>query len=153
MRTSAQLLFVLTDGGRARFVRKSDTTDHFETIDELKGLKDLESVRERVRSRTLARTQSSASPRRSAIGREDPVRAAKETFLDRVAARAAATCRREHLSGVFIAAPARLIGPLEARLRDKTSLAGTLSKDLTKTPIERLGQWIGDIPAARLAPR
>ncbi|CAN7502174.1 host attachment protein [Phenylobacterium sp. LjRoot164] len=153
MKPSMQLLFVLTDGGRARFVRKSDTTGHFETIDELKGLRDLDSVRERVRSRTLARTQSSATPRRSAIRREDTVRAAKETFLDRVAERAAATCRREHLSGIFIAAPARLIGPFEARLRDKASLAGTLGKDLTKTPIERLDQWIGDIHAARLSPR
>jgi len=153
MRTPSQLLFVLTDGGRARFVRKSQATGHFEAFDELRALKDLDTVREKVRSRTLPRTQSSTTPRRSAIEGDNAVRAAKESFLDRVAEHAAATCRRERFSGIFIAAPARLIGPLEARLRDKASLAGTLGKDLTKTPVERLEQWIGDVPTARLPPR
>lgn len=41
MRTPSQLLFVLTDGGRARFVRKSQATGHFEAFDELRALKDL----------------------------------------------------------------------------------------------------------------
>ena len=145
MPTSSQLLFVLTDGGRARFVRRSEASGHFEAFEEIEGLRDLETARAKIRSRTSPRTQSSISPRRSSIEREDPLRAAKEDFLDRVAEHAATTCRREHFSGVFIAAPARLLGPLEARLRERASLAGSLGKDLTKTPVDRLEQWLGDV--------
>lgn len=153
MRTSPQFLFVLTDGGRARFVRKSATSGHFETFDEIEGLQSLETAREKVRSRTLPRTQSSFSPRRSSISRESPLRLAKEAFLDQVADRAADTCRREQFSGVFIAAPPRLIGQLEARLRERGSLAGTLGKDLTKVPVERLGRWLDDVTATRVSER
>jgi protein required for attachment to host cells len=145
MRPSTKLLFVLTDGGRARLVRRSATTGHFETVEEMDGLSDLEAARKKVRDRTLPQAQSAVSPQRSSIGRDDPLRAVKERFLDRVAKRAASVCRQAGFSGVFIAAPPRLISPLRARLQACAPLAGALAKDLTRTPVERLEERLGRI--------
>lgn len=145
MPTSSPILFVLTDGGRARFVRRSAASGHFENFEEMAGLNELEAARERLRSGTLARTHSSTTPRRAAVAREGTLRAAKEGFLDRVADHAADLFRKQHFSGIFIAAPARLIAPLEARLQNRACLTGRLSKDLTKSPIERLDHWLGDV--------
>lgn len=145
MRPSAKLLFILTDGGRARLVRRSPATGHFESLEEIEGLLDLETARKKVRARTLPRTQSGASPQRVSIGREDPLRAAKERFLDRVADHAATLCREADFSGAFIAAPPRLISPLRTRLQERVPLAGALAKDLTKTPINRLDEWLGGV--------
>lgn len=138
MRPSPKLLFILTDGGRARLVRRSATTGHFETLEEIEGLRDLEAARRTVRAHTAPRVRSSA------------VRGVKEQFLDQVAEHAVATCRGANFSGIFIAAPRRLIGPLRARLQERAPLAGVLAKDLTKTPINRLDDWLGGVIPAPL---
>jgi len=138
MIASAKCLYVLTDGAGAKLVRRSPATGHFETLEEFDAREALQAVREQVRSRTEPQAQSSATPGRSSVRDEQPVRAAKAAFIDRVADGAARTCRHERLEGVFLAAPPRLIGPLTERVGKQSTVVGTLCKDLTRTPIAKL---------------
>jgi hypothetical protein len=43
---------------------------------------------------------------------------------------------------MFVAAPARLIGPLRRRVAAQVEVVGALEKDLTKTPDAALGKWL-----------
>jgi protein required for attachment to host cells len=147
------LLFVLTDGGRARLVERSPTDGHYVTREEIDGSGRIDAVRAEMRAMVPGRTNSSNSPRRSAVGPEDYLRAAKEAFIAEVADRAIAVCREAGLAGVVIAAPPRLIGVLQAKLEDRVAVAGAIRKDLTRTPISQLGAWLNDIRAPSLTYR
>jgi protein required for attachment to host cells len=140
-----RLLFVLTDGGHARLVVRSPTDGHYVTCEEVDGSDRIEAVRAEMRATVPGRTSFSAAPRRSAVGPESYLRAAKEAFVGEVAGRAVAICREEGLAGVVIAAPPRLIGPLQARLQDRVAVAGAIRKDLTRTPNSQLGAWLNDV--------
>lgn len=145
MPRSPKLLFLLTDGGRARLIAKSPENGHFVTLEEIDGMPALRTLRQELRASPPARAFSSTSPRRSAIGVEDYLRPAKEAFIGDVAERAADLCRRQQMSGVVVAAPARLIGPLKARLEGRAAIVGTIRKDLTKTPNSELGTWLNEV--------
>jgi protein required for attachment to host cells len=69
-------------------------------------------------------------------------RQAKEAFVEEMADRAAEVCRQRNFQAVFIAAPARLVGPLRRRLATQATVAGALQKDLTKAPDAALGRWL-----------
>lgn len=144
MIASKKCLYVLTDGGRAKLVRRSPADGHFETLEELEAREALRAVREQLGSRTTSQAQPSTTAGRSSVKDEQPLRAAKEAFIDRVADDAARTCRREGLDGVFLAAPPRLIGPLTERLGRQSSVVGTLCKDLTRTPLAKLEARLGE---------
>jgi protein required for attachment to host cells len=136
------LLFVLTDGGRARLLERSPGDGHYVTIEEIDGSGKLQATRSEMRATPPGRANASASPRRSAVGPEDYLRDAKEAFIGEVADRAVAVCRQRDLAGVVIAAPPRLIGPLRTRLEDSVTVAGEVRKDLTKAPNVELGAWL-----------
>lgn len=142
---SNKLLFVLADGGRVRFVERSQSNGHFATFEEIDRTQALSQLRTELRASPPARTHSSASPRRSAVGREDYLRPAKEAFMVEVAARAVALVRERKLDGVFLAAPTQLIGPLRAGLDGTATVVGAIRKDLTKTPDHELGVWLSGI--------
>lgn len=139
-----KLLFVLADGGRARFVERSADNGAFVTVDEVDRTPALQQLRAELRASPPVRTHSSTSPRRSAVGREDYLRPAKEAFMAEVAERAAALLKARRLDSVFLAAPSQLIGRLRTRLEDRAPVAGALRKDLTKAPDHELGAWLAD---------
>lgn len=139
---SRKLLFVLADGGRARFVERSPSDGHFVTFEEINHTQALSQLRTELRSSPPARTHESASPRRSAVGKEDYVRTAKQAFMAEVAQRALALIREREFDGVFLAAPPQLIGPLRAGLDASISPTGEIRKDLTKAPDHELGAWL-----------
>jgi protein required for attachment to host cells len=139
-----EILYLITDGGRARFIRRSPSTGHFATVEEIDGGERLRILRQELRSSLPARSFSSASPRRSAVGKEDYLRPAKEAFAAEVADRAVALAEREQLGGIFLAAPARLLGPLRLRLDRRVPVVGAIRKDLTKAPDHELGAWLND---------
>jgi protein required for attachment to host cells len=139
-----ELLYLITDGGRARLVRRSPSTGQFVTVEEIDGAERLRTLRQELRSSPPARSFSSASPQRSAVGKEDYVRPAKEAFAGEVADRAVAVAQREQLAGIVLAAPARLLGPLKARLDRRVPVLGAIRKDLTKAPDHELGAWLND---------
>lgn len=137
-----KLLFVLMDGGRARFVERSSANGHYLTIEELDAKPRLESLRRALRASPPGRSMSSASPRRTAVGREDHLRTAKEAFVGEVAERAAEICRLREMAGVVVAAPSRLIGEIQQRLEGRARIAGKIRKDLTKAANSELGVWL-----------
>jgi protein required for attachment to host cells len=140
---SVRLLYLITDGGRARLVRRTPT-GHFVTIEEIDGEQRLKTLRQELRASPPAREFSKGSPRRSAVGKEDFYRPAKEAFVGDVADRAVEAARREQLDAVFLAAPARLLGPLKVRLDQRVRVAGAIRKDLTKAPDHELGVWLNE---------
>ena len=142
---SPQLLFVLTDGGRARFVERTRENGHYVTLEELDASARLQQLRRELRASPPVRTISSTSPRRSAVGPDGFLRAAKEAFVAEVAARAQEICRSRAFAGVVVAAPSRLIGRFKAELDARTPIAGTIRKDLAKTPDSELGAWLNQL--------
>ena len=144
MPRSSHLLYLLTDGGRARLVRRSSESGNYVTVDEIDGGDRLRLLRKELRASPPARAFSKGSPRRSAVGEEDFYRPAKEAFMAEVADRAIDFARKEQMDGVFLAAPARLIGPLKARLDEQIPVTGTIRKDLTKAPDHELGAWLNE---------
>lgn len=139
---AGKVLFVLADGARARFVERAAGRDSFVTADEIDGRAALRRLRDELRRSPPVRSFESASPRRHSVGREDFFRQAKEAFVEEVAARAGRHLDRRGLDQVFVAAPGRLLGLLERRLGAKARLAGTLERDLTKTPDSALAKWL-----------
>lgn len=144
MPRAPRLLFLLTDGGRARLVARSPENGHFVTLEEIDGTRALHALRQELKASPPARAISSTSPRRSAIGQEDYLRPAKEAFIGKVAQRAAELCHHQEMAGIVVAAPARLIGPLKAELEGRATVVGAVRKDLTKTPNSALGAWLND---------
>lgn len=146
MRTPSRLLYLITDGGRARLVRRSPETGQYTTVEEIDGGARLRALRRKVRSSLPARSFASFSKARSAVGKEDFYRPAKDEFVREVAERAISLAKREQLEGVFVAAPNRLIGPLKAGLGRRIAIGGLLRKDLTKAPDHELGNWLKASP-------
>lgn len=142
MATLSHMLYLLTDGGHARFVRRSPETASYVTVEEIDGAEQLRTLRKRLRANPPARAFSKGSSRRSAVNEVDFYRPAKEAFVASVAERAIDYARREHMDAVFLAAPARLIEPLKARIAEQIPTAGAIRKDLTKTPDHELGAWL-----------
>ena len=145
---SQRVLFVLADGARARFVEQSAKSGDFVTLDEIDGREDLRQLRRELRASHPVRTHDSTTPRSHAVGREDYFRQAKETFTARVAEMAGAFLRERGFDEVFVAAPARLIGPLRDQLSEQVSVVGTLERDLTKTPDKALSRWLASALSA-----
>lgn len=136
-------LIVLTDGGRARLVERSQTTGDFVTIETIDHMRELRRLRHQVRARPPVRTFGSFSMQRHGVGKEDPFRPAKEAFMTDVARRAARAVWRRKFDGVVVAAPPRLIGVLRRRLGRRTLVAEVVGKDLTKVSDHELAAWFG----------
>lgn len=148
----SKLLFVITDGGRARLVEQSAQSGDFATVAEMDNQGRLAQLRRELRASPPARTQNSLGERRHAVGREEFLRPAKEAFVAEVADRAVEHLRRHQLEGVVVAAPRRLLGAVREALAGRTVVAESLGKDLTKTPDHDLGDWLGPIARRRFPP-
>ena len=136
-----KLLYLIADGARARFVRRSPETGDFVTFTEIDGRDRLRVLRGELRSSPPDRSFQSGTPERHTVGREDYFRQAKEAFASEIAQQAAEVCRRDSYTGVVIAAPARLIGGLKTQVAEHAPVAGAIEKDLTKAPDHSLPKW------------
>lgn len=141
-------LFVLADGARARLVERSHETGDFVTFAEIDGRPRLSGLRTELRKGHAAISQQSATPQRHAAVRVDFVREAKDAFVKEVADRAADIAKAKGFQSVFVAAPARLIGPLSERLGRQTRISGALGRDLTKAPDSALPKWLDHLAGA-----
>jgi protein required for attachment to host cells len=146
MAIPVNLLFVLTDGGRARLVERAADSGAYSTIEEIDGAGRLATLRQELRASPPARSFSSTSPRRAAVGPEDYMRPAKEAFVREVAERAVEVYRAREFKGVVVAAPSRLISDLKRHVEERAPVAASLRKDLTKAPDHELGAWLDDLP-------
>lgn len=148
----SKLLFVITDGGRARLVEQSAETGDFATVEEIDNQTELARLRHELRASPQARTINSQGDRRHGVGRDEYLRAAKEVFIAQVAERAASRVRQRNLAGVVLAAPRRLIGPLRGGLEGQVAIAEVLAKDLTKAPDHELNDWFAPVARRRFQP-
>ena len=118
------LLFVLADGGRARFVERDVETGAFVTLEAIDNAASLRRLRRELRASPPARTFNSVGRLRHAVGREDYLRPAKEAFVATVA----------------------------SRFRDGrvALVARTIGKDLTREPDHALDTWFERLGRGRL---
>ncbi len=136
------LLYVLADGGRARLVTRAAESRHYFTVEEIDHTDRLRALRRELRATPPARVFSSHDARRSAAGPEDLLTPAKEAFMREVADRAIARAGTGGLEGVVLVAAPRLLAALRRRLDGRVRVAGTLGKNLTKSPDHTLGEWL-----------
>ena len=124
-------LIVLADAEHARLVRYGPAAGYV-TVDTLASNAAGQRAAELVTDR-LGRSFESASPTRHGIApRHDPREGPREAFARAIAARIAA----ETFDRLLLVAPARTLALLQDTLEPgaRAKLAGTLDKDLVKTP-------------------
>jgi protein required for attachment to host cells len=130
--------FVIADGGRARWVQRSESADDFVTIREL-------TVSAASRGEPGGVVFSGAGGQRFNIGeKDDAVQQRKLRFAEEVAQAINADAATGGVERLAVVAPARMLGAIRKRLCAEASarLVRTLSKDLTKTPDHELGAWL-----------
>ena len=136
------ILYLLADGARARFVHRAPETGHFVTIGEIDARGRLEGLRRELRASPPVANRQSGTPQRHAVGPDRFVREAKQAFAAEVADRAAELCRKDGYVSIFVAAPGRLTGPICERLEGRAKVSGVIEKDLTKSADATLGKWL-----------
>lgn len=140
------MLYVLADGAHARLVERSRETGDFVTFAEIDGQGRLKGLRRELRANSPFASQQSGTPQRHDTHGADYERQAKEAFVQEVADRAAEIARNKGYQGVFVAAPARLLEPMRARLaHHKAHILGSLDRDLTKAPDATLPKWLDHV--------
>lgn len=145
MHKTPRLLFVLSDGGRARLIERSPNSGHLRTVREIDSARMLERLRHELRASPPGRTFASVGARRSTVGADRYLREAKTKFVEFVAEEAVALCRSQDIDGVVIVAPPRLIADLGHPFEGKVRVVDTIRKDLTKTPDADLGAWLNHV--------
>lgn len=141
------LLFVIADGGHARFVTPAaDNALH--TREAVDSSAATSQTGDMVSDRP-GRSFESASPTRHALTpRTDPHTQAKLKFADLVAEKVCAASAAGAFSGLVLVAPAHILAELTASLDAATraKLAGTLAKDLVGVPDHELqphlAEWV-----------
>lgn len=137
-----KLLFVITDGGRARFVRQRSADGAYVTSEALDNSPALSMAHAKLQGARPGRSFESASAHRHKLGGEADTRGVKEAFMAKVADRAATLCAEGDFEAVFLVSPRRLAGPLRSQIADRAPVAGALNKDLTKIPDHDLRDWL-----------
>lgn len=134
-----KLLLVVADGEHVRFLKPG--TDHA-----LHGIAALDSMSAHKRSSDLgsdhpgAAFHSSSSARHSENPREDLHTKEKQKFAQLIAGQIGTAMAGGGFDGVVIAAPAHTLAEIRAHLPGDVAgkVAGTLNKDLVKTPDDQL---------------
>lgn len=131
--------FVIADGGRARWVRRSDDTRDFVTGRELKA----EPPHGDVEDSGVQFDSHSGRP----VGVRDPdasIRKARDQFAAEIAAALEAQAERGEFERLAVVAPTRTLTAIKKHLKGAAgkALAASLAKDLTKTPDHELGGWL-----------
>lgn len=134
------ILYLLLDGGRARFVRRDEEHGHLSEFEAHESDTIHDKSHELGRDKP-PRVQESSSARRSATEpHADPHDKAEAAFVDRMLARIPAVMEEGRFHQLYIAAPASIHAQirksLPAPLAEK--LKTLLGKDLTRTPIGEL---------------
>jgi protein required for attachment to host cells len=138
MTKPVKILFIIADGGRARWVRRKPGGGDFETVREITA----EHLQKGGPQGAVF--EGSSSARFSIEEKASAVRAHEARFPEAVAGEInaeAPSSQDEHLA---IVAPARVLGTIKERLSGpaRERLCGSLAKDLTRTPDHELAKWL-----------
>ena len=138
MTNHPRIQFVVADGARARWVRRSETADDFVTINESKAEpKDGGEPQGVVFTGTSGRRANVAE-------RQGAVREHREAFAREVADEINTRAAEGAFERLAIVAPARTLNAITEHLTTAASalLVKTLAKDLSKTPDHEIGTWL-----------
>ena len=138
MTAHLRIQFVIADGARARWVRRSESADDFVTLKEIKADR-------RAAGHPEGVVFEGTSGRRFTVEqRQGAVREHREAFAREVAAAINAEAAQDAFERVVIVAPARTLKAITDHLttQAKAFLVKTLAKDLSKTPDHELGDWL-----------
>jgi protein required for attachment to host cells len=129
--------FVIADGGRARWVNRSEVADDFVTRKQLAA----ESVHGGGPQGMVFEDSAGFGVEER---RDSAVRAHHMGFAQTVAEEINAEAEKQAFERLALVAPARVLSAICGRLSGVASakLARTLAKDLTKTPDHELGAWL-----------
>jgi protein required for attachment to host cells len=139
--------YLVTDGGRARIVRKQDEHDAFDTIREFVSA-DIHRHSHELGTDRPGRTHESAGSAHHAVQpREDLHRANKRAFVDEVAKAVNDADAGGEFDRLILVAPAHALGELHHALDAATQrkIAGELQKDLTNVPNADLAKHFADL--------
>ena len=148
MRGKRRALFVLADGGRARFVERDPETRAFRTVREIDGAGPLAEAREARRRNPAVRSVQSATGASHTTGVEDPYRQAKAAFAVAIADSAVSALKSRDEHALILVAPARILAVLEDAIGDSAPVADTLDRDLTKARDIELERWLAPLERA-----
>lgn len=146
--TSPRTWYVITDGGRARVVRRQrDEPDAFETDREFVSAEIHSKTRDMGAERPGRVHESSGSAHHAVEPRQDLHRAEKRSFVGEVAAALNEANARDAFDRLILVAPAHALEWLNEALDAGTrrKVAAELQKDLTKTPNSELGKHLTDL--------
>ncbi|HXQ12757.1 MAG TPA: host attachment protein [Caulobacteraceae bacterium] len=146
--------YVVTDGGRARFLQKRDAPRAFAAAGTA-----FDTHREFVSAHIHDRTHdlgaerpgrsygSRGSVRHAVQPREDLHRTEKRTFVDEVAAALNDANARDEFDRLILVAPAHALSELHQALDAPTrrKVAAQLQKDLTQVPEANLAEHFADV--------
>ncbi len=141
-------LFVLADGGRARFVERDPEARAFRTVQEVEGGAALAELRKERRLNPAVRSVQSTTGASHTTGLEDPYRQAKAAFAAGVADAAVRALRRRGEDALILVAPARTLEVLRDAIGATAPVADTLDRDLTKAPDIELERWLAPLERA-----
>jgi protein required for attachment to host cells len=145
------LIFLIADGAHARLVARTETGD-FAAFKELNDHGGLKHMRDVVRRSPAGRSVESVGGARHAVGPEDVLIEAKETFARSAAEEACRQVRDRRAGGLILVAPARLLPVLRHAAEGKVPVVAALAKDLTKTPADKLHSWLTPLELEAQAP-
>ncbi|MGO8920621.1 MAG: host attachment protein [Stellaceae bacterium] len=131
-----RIWYVVTDGGRARFLQKREAQDAFDTSREFVSA-DLHRHTHELGTERPGRGHESATSARHAVQpREDLHRADKRNFIDEVATALNEANRGDEFDRLVLVAPAHALGELDRALDAPTQrkVVARLQKDLTNVP-------------------
>lgn len=151
MRKKPRLLFVIADGGKARFVERDADSGAFRAVQELDGADRLDEVRELARQNPSVRGVQSATGVRHATGEEDPYRQVKADFAEDVASAAIKAARTRGDDGLVLVAPSRILHAMTRGVGQEFPVLQTLSRDLSNTPVPELERWLAPLERGAIA--
>jgi len=142
----AKIWYVITDGGRARFVER-DERGEFRTVSSFVA-SELHKRAHDLGVDRPPRTKESASPTRHAIEpRRDLHQAAKEDFVKLVAGHLEEEHNRGQFDGLVLVAPPRVLTELKDNLSNQMAklVVNDLQKDLTKIHDHELTEHLASV--------
>ena len=134
---SSHIQFVIADGSRARWVRRSDRADDFVTVREMKAEPLTPGEPDGV-------VFGSSGQRFNVSEKDTAIQHMRTRFASDVAEALNADAGKDPSRQIVVVAPQRMLQAILARLSGpvRSRVIHTLAKDLTKTPDHELRRWL-----------